>query len=302
MALYGMDDVREIVTEFLTKHTAQPPKNGAAMHKLLVFQEFGGQSSEPFQSYPIDPSEDREALVEDVVSAIERAAQEIGSGTIPFVLKMDGANARRRFTVEHGLEEGEEEEFPKGFVPRPTERGVLGQLMRHLEAQARLNSEMQLGQARINSTFMREMAERNRALEREAIRHATLFQELMTAQSERETATMVAQRQEQRRDFLAEQLVPIAQTAATKLLGGSSKIVPAPGRETPLEQMVMSLVSSLSPEEMQGILGALRTGNKVLMMEMIQGFQAAKEQAAAAAQEQQNGQNGSTPPTNGNGN
>lgn len=296
--IYGLDDARNVILDFLAKHASSPPSSGDR-HKILVYQEYFGKNDEPMQDLSFGPNDDRDAITESILADCEKAAMEIGTGSVPFVIRMEGKSSFRRFELEHGVEEGmpEAAQFPRGFTPAPTERGVLALLMRHVEVQARLNAETNLHQQRMAIARERDLHTRNRELERDHVRGLQLYEELLTHRHEREMSTLVAERAEERRDYLARNLVPIAQTVAGKFLGGGVA-VPQPGRETPLEQLVMSVVKSMSPEEMQRVAAQLTPGNRVAFFELFQAFHAAneaREKAEQAAAQQGGGRAAPTP-------
>lgn len=149
------------------------------------------------------------------------------------------------FTVEGEMEAG-------SFLQRDaTLSGVTTQLMRHNEANARLAIGQTLDVIGHYKSLLVAREKRIEELEAQHFKVVELYERLASMQHERDLETLRVQQTEKRNDFLREKLDMIAPVLMSKIVPGASK-GGALG-----EELIRQFLKSLTPEQMQGIVGAL---------------------------------------------
>jgi hypothetical protein len=298
--LYGVEDVHNNILDSLRRWTQEPPAKGQSFYVVALFHDAYGPSKEPIQTFQFNPNEDLEGLTIDIVSEAKKAAEEVGAGKIYFTLRMDGnSKAQRRFSLEHGRgEDDNPDELVSDFIPSPTEKGVLGMLMRHQEGTMRLALSGQGDAFRILRSELRDARERIATLEKERIRYLQEFEEILQNNHERELNHRQAERAEVRKDHAIQSLMALGPVVVNKFLG--QKAVPtAPGHGTPLEAMLSAFIASLNPDELQRIQGILSPDHLVALLEIFKQVQA-NEDAFRAQQQSAMGEKPEEPEPTGN--
>jgi hypothetical protein len=179
------------------------------------------------------------------------------------------AGPRLILRVDGGSEDGDgnEETGDMQSTEAPTQRGLTTQLMRHLEVQ------FKVGTAATAQTMA--------ALQRENARLTELVESYMVKQVELITTveTMHTQRHERE---LASATALMKQDALRELMNKGMHLLPMivnsiakkrdvlPANTTPIEQMVHSLVATLTPKQMEGLLGQLNTEQQATLLSVAQ--------------------------------
>ena len=277
MNIFGTEDALDAVLEFIKKYTEEAPPKGMTKYVVGLYErDYGG--TDPIQTFPFTLDEDREGVARDVIAQCVATAEEIGTGSVSFTVRMVGvARARRTFSLsfedneEDDGEEGDDpafggargrsrDEFGERFVGKPNERGLITQAMRHQEQTMQLAAR---GQADILKTYkdlLKQAAEREASLverirvyEREHMRNLEVMETLLTATHARDLEIRAQEKSEHRKDQVAQSLIAAApvgvKTIVEKFLGSSVPMPTPGGHATHLESMISGFMSSLTPEQ-----------------------------------------------------
>ena len=128
--------------------------------------------------------------------------------------------------------------------------GVTSQLMRHNEANARLAIGQTLDVISHYKVLLIAREKRIEELEAKYWKVVELYERLTSLQHERELEVKRLEQSDKRQDFLREKLDMLAPVIMAKIVPGANK--GALG-----EELVRQFLKSLSPEQMQNIVGAL---------------------------------------------
>jgi hypothetical protein len=163
----------------------------------------------------------------------------------------------RFFFVVEGLEEH------VSFGARDANlSGVTSQLMRHNEASARLAIGQTLDVIGHYKALLAAREKRIEELETKYWKVAELYERLTSMQHERELEVMRIQQADKRQDFLREKLDMIAPVIISKVMPGASK-GGALG-----EELVRQFLKSLSPAQMEAIVGSLKPEQAAVINEI----------------------------------
>lgn len=146
--------------------------------------------------------------------------------------------------------EGEEDESRFGLRDANLS-GVTQQLMRHNEANARLAIGQTLDVINHYRGLLTAREKRIEELEAKYWKVAELYERLTSMQHERDLEVMRIQQSDKRQDFLKEKLDMLTPVLMSKVMPGSAK-TGALG-----EELVRQFLKSLSPKQMESIVGAL---------------------------------------------
>lgn len=155
----------------------------------------------------------------------------------------------------------------------PTERGIVQQLMRHNEANARV---MTMGMAEVvrqQNRMIERLASQNDSLMDKHFNVLDLYEKLMTVESSREIEKMKVTSKIAREDQMVEKIMLLAPAVVNRL--GGKKMLPEAA--TPAEMMVMNFVKSLRPEQMSKVMETLDPEQQLQVVELIQTQQARDE-------------------------
>jgi len=137
------------------------------------------------------------------------------------------------------------------FVQREANlAGVTTQLMRHNEANARLAIGQTLDVISHYKLLLAAREKRIEELEAKYWKVVELYERLTSMQHERELEVKRLEQADKRQEFLREKLDMLAPVLM-------SKIVPGANKGALGEELIRQLLKSLSPEQMQAIVGAL---------------------------------------------
>lgn len=155
----------------------------------------------------------------------------------------------------------------------PTERGIVQQLMRHNEANARV---MTMGMAEVvrqQNRMIERLASQNDSLMDKHFNVLDLYEKLLTAESVREIEKMKVTSKIAREDQMVEKIMLLAPAVVNRL--GGKKMLPEAA--TPAEMMVMNFVKSLRPDQMSKVMDTLDPEQQLQVVELIQAQQARDE-------------------------
>jgi hypothetical protein len=166
--------------------------------------------------------------------------------------------------------------------------GVTAQLMRHNEANARLAIGQTLDVIGHYKALLTAREKRIEELETKYWKVTELYERLTSMQHEREIETMRMAQDDKRNEFLREKLDMIAPVVLSKIAPGASKGA-ALG-----EELVRQFLKSLSPNQMDSIVGSLKPEQAAVINEIYLAYgerEVAKEEAKKNAKKS-NGANG----------
>lgn len=178
---------------------------------------------------------------------------------------------RERFSFKLSVQSEDDDSIDQ--TEAPTERGIVQQLMRHNEANARV---MTMGMAEVvrqQNRMIERLASQNDALMDKHHNVLELTESLLAAQSTMELEKMKVTSRIAREDAAIEKLLVLAPAIVNRL--GGKKMLPE--KATPEAVMVMDFVKSLRPDQMGEILQKLDPQQQLLVMELIQAQQAREE-------------------------
>jgi len=169
--------------------------------------------------------------------------------------------------------------------------GVTSQLMRHNEASARLAIGQTLDVISHYKALLTAREKRIEELEEKYFKVVELYERLTSMQHERELETIRMQQNEKRNEFLREKLDMIAPVLMSKIVPGASK-GGALG-----EELIRQFLKSLTPEQMQNIVGSLAPEQAAVINEIYVAYgerEVAKDAAKKTAGNSSNGKKAST--------
>lgn len=154
----------------------------------------------------------------------------------------------------------------------PTMRGLLQQLMRHNEANARTMNLM--FQSNVSS-LVRRIESQDRLIEglvEQRHKDLSIIEEAKSQQHERDMQLLLTENAENRKDKLVEKLALMMPVALNHLVG--KKVLDG---DDPNVLMLKAFAGSLSPEQLQSIQAGLSVEQRVVLFKIIQGLQTTKE-------------------------
>jgi hypothetical protein len=167
--------------------------------------------------------------------------------------------------------------------------GVTSQLMRHNEANARLAIGQTLDVIGHYKALLAAREKRIEELETKYWKVTELYERLTSMQHERELETMRMAQSDKRQEFLREKLDMIAPVVLSKIAPGASKGA-ALG-----EELVRQFLKSLSPNQMDSIVGSLKPEQAAVINEIYLAYgerEVAKEEAKKNAKKSNGASNG----------
>ncbi|MEO8874157.1 MAG: hypothetical protein ABI461_01105, partial [Polyangiaceae bacterium] len=181
--------------------------------------------------------------------------------------------------------EGEEDESRFGMRDANLS-GVTTQLMRHNEANARLAIGQTLDVINHYRGLLTAREKRIEELETKYWKVAELYERLTSMQHERDLEVMRLQQSEKRQDFLKEKLDMLTPVLMAKVMPGAAK-TGALG-----EELVRQFLKSLSPKQMESIVGALSPEQAAVINEVYVAYgeaEVAKDEAKKTKRSVANG-------------
>lgn len=234
--------------------------------------------------------------VEDLATEILRLAQEhansFGAGAHRFEVRTLQHMGRRQKESFRIRSEGDGESDGTSGDDAPTERGLVGQLMRHNEVNTRTIASMYQITLSTMSRTITDQAEENRQLRRDRAENLAMLEKSLDERLEREIIAEREMAEIRRKDELLGKLYELTPVIKSRLLGGGAS---APTGPSPLGILASELGASLTPEQKIRIAEVLGNGQKVLLMELLRAAEidARKQpdapQATAPAQESAGG-------------
>lgn len=206
-----------------------------------------------------------EDLAREVLDIADKDAQNVGSADRQRyevrTLQHLGSSARCAFLVD--VETGQEEARLRP-LEQPSVDGQIAQQMRHAEWTTQKMLEVVSNFQ--SSTFqqIRHLSEENRKLYEDRSAMIAKIEDTQQEKHERETAMMLEMGADERKDYMLKQLMPMLPILVSRFAGKGD---PAPPGSGALAAIIKQLTSSLGPEQVAAIQGALSMQQQRLFME-----------------------------------
>lgn len=223
-------------------------------------------------------------LVSEILEIAENYADSFGSGRHRFVIRVHqalGGRTTSAFTILPSFDNDDQAASGQGG-DAPTEKGLVGQLMRHLETRDRNGKEMlqavlgamsqSMGQLRDENTDLRGQIN---GMVKERVDWMAKIEEAASKEHDRQIEAMQATAKEERKTNATNKIVNLLPVFLSQYLGSGAKKPGDPKRPpSPLAKLVGELVESLS-EDQRGQLGdILSMEQQITMGEIVKVVQA----------------------------
>lgn len=280
---YAPDDLEQLV-EWLKQQLDE----GAV--RLVLRQRAERGEPPQVREWAVSPNQDPEPLAADIYRRAQQDARFSRGRTMYGVFAYREGD--RSWSGRHCLiidgEEGAQGFFEQA-VERPDVAGLLGQLMRHNEANARMSVGQQLDLVAHYKDMLQTAQGRIEQLEAKLAEQHELYEQLTTLKHQRDLEVRQQDREDKRQDFLIEKL-----DVVTPVL--LSKMAPGAATKTALgEELIRGFLKSLKPAQIAGILSHLQPEQAAAINEIYATYgerEMAREKAKAA-------QNGASSSPNG---
>lgn len=228
-----------------------------------------------------------EGLTSEILRIASDHAESFGTGNCRYEIRTTqhlGGRAKHGFRIRVEGDDG------VGDDP-PTERGLVGQLMRHNEANTRLLAQsIQVTISTMNRTIS-DLSEQNRELVKDRRDHMRELEEARSEQAERDLEGMRQVAADKRKDAAFDKIMGLVPVAASRFLGGG-KVEEGANAAGAMAILATELASSLTDEQKARLFQLLSNSQKVLLVELI-------NKASQHVPGQAPGQPGQPPHTNG---
>ncbi len=251
----------ERLTAIVVKHVGVGGKVGADVATFEAGSEFDDDAIE--------------SVVSDIGGACEGDASGLGGGLQRYLVLPrygDKERSRGRFILRVIVRDDEETDTLMDSEP-PNKAGITTQLMRHVEAKERVMMAS-LGQMMgIQQRTIQRQSEQLEAIMTKQMDMIATMEELAQAKHEREIETKREEGRAAAQAVLLEEATNIIPIVKAKLLGSATGL-----KQTPSEEMVEKLFTTLTEEQMNVLIGTFRPDQQALLFEI---YQRIKTQAEA---------------------
>ena len=264
------EEIHARIVNFLRTEFAR--MEGRACARIDLVHAPQGQRPDPIR--PWDRKESPE-LFEDL-SSIETLSSEIlqialehaetfGSGNHRYEIKTTqvlGGRAKVGFRIRVEGDEGDLGDDP------PTERGLVGQLMRHNESNARLMAQMHQVTIRTMTDAIRDLSDDNRRMTIDRRSHLRELEEARSEQAERDLEGMAQVAADKRKDEAFRKVMDLLPVLSSRLLGGGKKEDGA-NPAGAMAILATELAGSFTEEQRQKLFLLLNDSQKILLVELV---------------------------------
>lgn len=259
------------------------------LSSFIVFhQPMGGRKTKIQERSMADAVtvDELEAFVDEIMSIMENDAE--GCGYQRYVVesyRVDDEEPDSRLPVNvHGSQANDEGDSLDH--EGPSAKGIVAQAMRHNESHYKTTlGAFQFMMQSLQRQLELSMQQTERLMEK-SYKDMETREKAESLQHERELQAMVASAEMDRKDKLVEKVTNLLPAVVNRL--GGKKLLPEP--KTPQGEMLKGLVHSLRPEQFNGIAANLDQDQMILLMQLIQTYQA--EEEAKGNGDQSKGRNG----------
>jgi len=261
-------------------------ENGLSKTESIELRQKNPEGTIPISRWKIpDDERDDDSVQKRITSFLEQAQNDANSGDGPgpfsyFLVALDDENNIIERSGFLKFFNTEVDESSQGDEP-PTQKGLLGQLMRHNEAMMR-SLVLQSGKT-IESLSNMLMQYQQRESEMQS-RQITLFTELEEAYSEKHKRAIELKREETRAvqiDKISDQVVQFLPALKARLLAPSKDgkvVTDASGKK--LAEVLLPLISDLSAEQLEGLANVIGVEKLATLGELANILERIKEDEA----------------------
>lgn len=218
-----------------------------------------------------------ESLATEILRRAEDEAESGGGGAHRYELRTHQHLGGRQTMSFRILVDNDQDQGASRGEDAPTATGLVAQLMRHNEANARTLIQVFQQALGTMSRTVADLSEENRNLRTDRARQLTELEAAKTAELEREVAAAKQIAADARKDKALEQIYDLFPVIKARILGTGTD-----ASETPESILISELADSFSPDQMARIASALTPNQGVLLGELFQRAKAAKAKAAEA--------------------
>ena len=264
----GVEEAREGILKFLTMTLGSVKVDTVTVQ---LFQH-GFQSGKPFHHFPFNTTEDDVDNLADEIAEIAKAdISDCGASKIAYAVMLAGHNGRKNFT----LTIADNEESSNGGVNDaemiPTLRHGWTQQMGHNQIMFEVTVGSLGAQNKRLSKENDRLVERIQHYEAERERYIESREAILSAQHDRD---MDIKKQDSR-NFYMGQVASMGMNTIAPLINNYMKEKFVPVKATPLENMMITLASTIETPQMQallksGILSAAQGHNLLQIVASIQ--------------------------------
>jgi len=169
-----------------------------------------------------------------------------------------------------------------------TQKGLMSQMMRHTEATFRISMASTGNIVGMQNRIISRQAEQIETLTQKHIELVQVLEELQTEKHTRELDAAVAMRKQEAYKDITQKVLLLLPTVANKLAGKTL----LPEKTTSGEQMIKSLMDSLTPDQMNNMQGMLSPEQKMVMFQIYENMRKFDEEKEKT--EEENKSNGAS--------
>jgi hypothetical protein len=272
-----MSDNSATLVTWVTKQATQA-RNGAIADRLEIQHTNSDGSNIPVGVYPLPPDLSESLLAEVIAAAYGDAAEHAQNFPTPqtysVTLHWPGSASAHGGASRLVRLSG----APSGALS-PTESanaaGLTGQLMRHLEASARINATVMGTSTKFLSEELARKDARIAKLEADRVEQLELLEQIATAAHDRQLDLLKAERGEKRLDdglASLKLLAPVVVAGMSKKLGG-----PTVAAQDPQVLVIKALLKSLTREQLAACVGAFTPTQSAVLVKLYQSLALADE-------------------------
>jgi len=262
-----MKDLESKIGDYLRSELVKIRPQGKQISRFSLRHASPGHQGNDVESWDHDDKmnlDDIGVFANEIAARAQTDADGIGPGVHRYTLQsyIGKQPSSGRFVFRIRASEDPDDEI--GGDDSPTTKGLLAQLMRHNEANARTLNTMSSGVVTLLVRRLEAMDSRMSNLEKE---RAETFLALEAAKSEQHTRDMELMKEsnnEERKDAALKKLMDLAPVVVNRIAG--KQLMEA---KDPLSAMVSQLGDSLSQEQISKIASALSPEQQIMFVEAV---------------------------------
>lgn len=264
------EELHARVVAFLRREFARGEGRACARVELVHAPQ--GQRPDAIRSWDRKESPDLfedlssiETLSSEILQTAGEHAETFGSGNHRYEVKTNqvlGGREKVGFRIRVEGDEGDLGDDP------PTERGLVGQLMRHNESNARLMAQMHQVTMRTMTDTIRDLADDNRRMTVDRRSHLRELEEARSDQAERELEGMAQVAADKRKDEAFRKVMDLLPVVSSRLLGGG-KTSDGANPAGAMAILATELAGSLTEEQRSKLFLLLNDSQKILLVELV---------------------------------
>jgi hypothetical protein len=290
--------VEQQISQWIIQHVAFPNKklHGRCEKVVLRHLNIERKNQGDVGTFPVRLEEGAEDEIQPLVTQIADAAQsdanDLKSGVQTYAIyayfTLDKSYSVRKIFRVSAEEEMERDAMP---TEQPTEKGLVAQTMRHLEAVMRhstISSNMQLQTMQRENARLSEMNER---FSQQQIDFLVLMQDLMNDATKRRLDERREEAGLAMKSEALEKLNALAPVIINRIAG--KPILPEPDKSF---MLMSALLENLSDDQQQKLMGMLSDSQKMVLAETMTEYEKRKSKSQQGQSPLMVGKNNELPP------